>query len=31
MLRRALGASKALNRGLALLTIAVVLWVLLLA
>ena len=31
MLRRALGASKVLNRGLALLTIAVVLWALLLA
>ena len=30
MLRRALGASKVLNRGLALLTIAVVLWALLL-
>ena len=31
MLRRAFGASKVLNRGLALLTIAVVLWALLLA
>ena len=31
MLRRALGASKVLSRGLALLTIAVVLWALLLA
>ena len=31
MLRRALGASKVLNRGLALLTIAVLLWALLLA